>query len=367
MATCPFALAYEMEVLSEVHLECGSGCVVSCFTISSAKSGTLSGLGSSSQICSYADNDKVPSAQGRSSAAHQVDTRSGVDDDGDLIVARRSTAVLVPDRPRESILIYHNMATAIPLVGLQVWRGALLLADFIIHKCKNTSDFENVTALEFGCGTGLAGITLARHAKLVFLTDRGADVLDNCSRNVFANRGSFLRGESGVRVRELDWEEGWPPRTTNMQQAATSSPYLWSQQDLKDVEDATIFLAADVIYSDDLTDAFFRAVSKMLLPGSNKVEPKSYLKALEFLLTPPGAQALYLGLEKRYNFSMDALDVVANGYANFVGHLSVEGENTSAAFLGKRLDDFTVPKYIMEYDRGTDLELWEICAAPQRQ
>ncbi|XP_024526805.1 methyltransferase-like protein 22 isoform X3 [Selaginella moellendorffii] len=331
-----------MEVLSEVHLECGSGCVVSCFTISSAKSG-------------------------RSSAAHQVDTTSGVDDDGDLIVARRSTAVLVPDRPRESILIYHNMATAIPLVGLQVWRGALLLADFIIHKCKNTSDFENVTALEFGCGTGLAGITLARHAKLVFLTDRGADVLDNCSRNVFANRESFLRGESGVRVRELDWEEGWPPRTTNMQQAATSSPYLWSQQDLKDVEDATIFLAADVIYSDDLTDAFFRAVSKMLLPGSNKVEPKSYLKALEFLLTPPGAQALYLGLEKRYNFSMDALDVVANGYANFVGHLSVEGENTSAAFLGKRLDDFTVPKYIMEYDRGTDLELWEICAAPQRQ
>lgn len=45
-----------------------------------------------------------------------------IDKDGDLIVERKRTA---------TIRIAHQLSTELQFVGLQVWRGALILADFV--------------------------------------------------------------------------------------------------------------------------------------------------------------------------------------------------------------------------------------------
>lgn len=41
-------------------------------------------------------------------------------------------------------------------------------------------------------------------------TDRGADVLDNCTRNVVTNSSLYVTGDGAVQVRKLDWLQPWP-------------------------------------------------------------------------------------------------------------------------------------------------------------
>lgn len=38
---------------------------------------------------------------------------------------------------------------------LQVWKAELLLSDFVLHKMFTSSDFDGITALELGAGTGM--------------------------------------------------------------------------------------------------------------------------------------------------------------------------------------------------------------------
>ncbi|KAK1315601.1 hypothetical protein QJS10_CPA05g01349 [Acorus calamus] len=122
--------------------------------------------------------------------------------------------------------------------------------------------------------------------------------------------------------------------------------YSWTSSDIKEAEESSIILAADVIYMDDLTDSLFNILEKLMSCGSEKV--------------------LYLALEKRYNFSLNDLDVVANGYLHFKSYLKSEEEcktlleRGSSCFVGKLIDLDEVPKFVTEYERGKDLEIWQI-------
>ena len=80
-----------------------------------------------------------------------------VDDDGDLVL----------DRREEAIFIEHGKSTTLDKVGLQVWRGALLLADWVLH---NSKLLNGTTVLELGSGTGLTSIAAATAAKEVVST-----------------------------------------------------------------------------------------------------------------------------------------------------------------------------------------------------
>ena len=47
--------------------------------------------------------------------------------------------------------------------------------------------------------------------------------------------------------------------------------YSWTSSEVKEAEGASLLLAADVIYSDDLTDAFFNTVERLMSRGVKKV------------------------------------------------------------------------------------------------
>uniref|UniRef100_A0ACD5ZE22 Uncharacterized protein n=1 Tax=Avena sativa TaxID=4498 RepID=A0ACD5ZE22_AVESA len=223
----------------------------------------------------------------------------------------------------------------------------MLLTDFVLHKSFTSSEFDGVTALEIGAGTGLVGLAQAQVAGKVFITDRGTDILDNCLANVRLNSSTLKFGEAKVHVRELDWKTSWPPPVGTRDPSDPSSIYLWAASEIEEAERATLLLAADVIYSDSLTDLFFDMVKQLMSRGAKK--------------------ELYLTLEKRYNFSLDELDIVANGYKHFRSFLTVQDGCASLdnaalepGLVGEQIDLTRVPQYIREYERGNDLEMWKL-------
>uniref|UniRef100_A0A8B9WVX7 Methyltransferase 22, Kin17 lysine n=1 Tax=Bos mutus grunniens TaxID=30521 RepID=A0A8B9WVX7_BOSMU len=227
-----------------------------------------------------------------------------LDEDGDLDVVRRPRAASAsepPGPPRDKvhptiltqeeddvlgdealesspynvIKIEHTMATPLEDVGKQVWRGALLLADYILFQ---RDLFQGRTVLELGAGTGLASIIAATVAQTVYCTDVGADLLAMCQRNIALNSHLLASGDPEV-------------------------PFSWSEEDISHLYGhTTILLAAEVFYDDDLTDAVFKTLSRLAHKLKN-------------------ACTAILSVEKRLNFTLRHLDATCEAYDHFRGWL----------------------------------------------
>lgn len=140
-----------------------------------------------------------------------------VDADGDLILSRKRCA---------SIQIEHRRSTNLSLVGLQVWRGALLLADFLFH---NRKKFAAKRLLEMGSGVGLTSIAGAIHTEQdIVCTDIDLGGLLNLIRSNVALNKSIMNNRISVHVMELNFENR-----------------KWSEKLRKAVCDSNVIIAAD--------------------------------------------------------------------------------------------------------------------------
>jgi predicted nicotinamide N-methyase len=222
------------------------------------------------------------------------------------------------------------------------------------------------TVLELGTGLGLSGIILARIPRVrAFLTDHCPRVLDLCARNLARNRA---QGEdpSAVTLRRLDWatppEDCWVTRALHGDVTSTASEgegegedgYEWRPADRGALRECTVVLGADVIYCDELTEALMDKLLMLLRPRS--------------LATPPHASMGLLTLEKRLNFSLQHLRVVANGYDTLrrrvheVASVCVSkagAPSPTPRLLGRRVEVRSIPQRF-RYQRGNDLELWKV-------
>lgn len=144
-----------------------------------------------------------------------VDERR-IDDDGDVIVKRKR---------RDAIEIEHRKSTDLKLVGLQVWRGALILADFLFH---NRHEFAQRNILEMGSGVGLSSIAAAIHSRRnVCCTDIDiGGILRVIESNALRNKR--LMATSSVNVMAMDF-----------------SNRKWTDELQQHVRDAEVVLAAD--------------------------------------------------------------------------------------------------------------------------
>ncbi|XP_041987531.1 methyltransferase-like protein 22 [Aricia agestis] len=193
------------------------------------------------------------------------------DRDGDLDI----------NKQKEAIRIEHRPKTRIALVGLQVWRGAFLSGDLLIT-LGEAGKLKDKTVLELGAGTGLASIVASMYAKKVVCTDlETGGILDLIKLNV-TNNEKFVK--SDFQVMALDFmDRNWNESLSNA------------------IIETDIIIAADVIYDDDVTEAFIYTIEKIL----NSKPPKT----------------LYIILEKRYVFTVEHRDSVAPCYETFISLL----------------------------------------------
>lgn len=304
-----------------------------------------------------------PTLSGQDGAGTQLDG------DGDLDVVRRPRAASDPDStgllrdkvhptilrqeeedaigaeeaygssPLSHIQIEHTMATPLEDVGKQVWRGALLLADYLLSK---QSFLQGRTVLELGAGTGLVSIVAATIASTVYCTDVGDDLLAMCQRNVMLNSPLMATSGGVVKVRRLDWLK------TDL---CTDPlvPFSWSEEDVFHLYGhTTVLLAAEVFYDTELTDALFRTLIRLA-------------RQLR------GPCTAILCVEKRLNFTLKHLDVTCESYDHFREALQQLETNPNSPdgqlrFVVEPVD-VAFPQRLV-YERIPQLELWKVLVEP---
>ncbi|CAH0550284.1 unnamed protein product [Brassicogethes aeneus] len=226
------------------------------------------------------------------------------DEDGDLQVTRRKSV-------EKCIEIEHSKSTVLKLVGLQIWRGAFLLADWLIECADNFP--KDCIILELAAGVGLTSVIASMYAK-VYSTDVNRGELFRLIESNYKRNKHLCKHP--LKVAEIDF------MSSNL-----------SREILAILPKVSYIIAADVVYDNELTKAFVNTV--------------------DLLLSVPPQRSIVIALEKRFVFTLADFDSVAPCYDYFVDCLKSLKNVTFEEI------DCDFPQYF-KYDRVKQLVLWKI-------
>jgi predicted nicotinamide N-methyase len=239
-----------------------------------------------------------------------------------------------------SITIRHKIKTSLERVGEQLWRGSFILSDYLISQRNKLHD---CIAFELGSGVGFLSIVASLLPfQSVYSTDYYKGIVNLAISNIESNSHLFALDSSSERSpiypRVLDWFEGFS--RSNLLEFDG-----WNALDKINLDSTKVlWLAADVIYDEHITEAFFVTLSRLM-----KTEER-----------------LWLSVEKRFNFVVEEVSSIAHGYNRFIEYVersrecvyTMDNIERRRRFSGRRIS-LLVPQYL-EYDRTKDIELWEI-------
>lgn len=200
------------------------------------------------------------------------------------------------------------------LVGLQLWRGAFVLAEYILH-----SEIKGQNVLELAAGTGFTSLVAALSAKNVICTDIDHGNILPLIRSNFEYNSKVTK--ANCQVTELDFfKDDWKIKLA------------------KDIKNTQLVIAADVIYNEEITRAFFQTLEYLMDHVTHNLR-------------------ILIALEKRL-WTDEGGGIVAPSYAVFKQCLEDLQSKKSIQVDQKPLN---FPHIFSQfYDRVDNLVLWEI-------
>ncbi|KAH9498851.1 Methyltransferase-like protein 22 [Bulinus truncatus] len=232
------------------------------------------------------------------------------------------------------ITLEHKMETSLSDVGYQVWSGALLMCDYLLNI---HSELNRAHVVDLGSGTGITSVVAAMFADCVVCTDYSSDLLKVAERNWKRNKDLlYPQICTQTYFKILDWTNDYPP----VAQGNENDAFRLNHEDLHLIEKANIYLSAEAIYDEELTQAFF--------------------KTAYYLLSKSPPKCLYVALEKRIIFSSEHQQICSPAYEAFQEHLEdlISVDDGPVRFKVEKISvDF--PR-CFHYTRTKYLELWKI-------
>lgn len=272
-------------------------------------------------------------------AASSSGSAESEDEDGDLR----------PPRPpaKRFLQLQHARSTTLDGVGLQVWRGACLLSDWLLHERRSIRDTD---VFELGGGVGLVALAAALSgARTVVCTDGLRAGVELAEANVRSNQAVLQQcGARGdVACCCLDWMDfaalggnvsaeklvpsalqGGGPATSPVQQHDhnAAADELRMSTCFRALASVSTFLAADVIYDETLTDAFAKCAAALMTYADARGGDGSTGRRVG-----GGTTRLVVALEKRFNFTLRDMDARAPAFEHFLSYVRIAGTDSGTA------------------------------------
>ena len=200
------------------------------------------------------------------------------------------------------------------------------------------NNHENVRVVELGAGVGLTSLVCSLFTKRIMCTDL-ENIVKLAENNYKTNK---IECSEEILFKKIDWKNY--ENILNRSQSCSCSNYELDESDIAYIESSNVFLAADVVYDDELTINFLNLLCRLMSCKTN--QPK----------------CAFIALEKRMNFEVTSLDVGSSCYDYFCESMKELNEysNEGIQFKTEILDLETLPKYMISYDRSEYLVIWKV-------